>query len=129
MFYKGRLEEMMNVFKSKVIKRFRQWNAEIEASPDKKTTIDMGHCWEDLFFDNIAHVSLGHDIIEEGATLDFDIRDTTSPWGFVRKHLPISEGMAEIDAALLDEYVFKWMNPMYQLARKVTGKKNFTKYQ
>ena len=25
--------------------------------------------------------------------------------------------------------VFKWFNPFYQLARKVTGKKNFTKYQ
>ena len=89
MFYKGRLEEMMNVFKGKIIKKFRQWNEEIEASPDKKTTIDMGHVWEDLFFDNISHVSFGHDIVESGEQMYFDIRDSTSPFGFVRKMLPI----------------------------------------
>ena len=101
MFYKGRLEEMMNVFKGKILKRFKKWNAEIEASPDKKITIDMGHVWEDLFFDNIAHVSLGFDMLERGDEIYCDFRDSTSPFGFVRKSVPIQKSVAEIDSALI----------------------------
>merc|ERR1712048_951703 len=49
MFYKGKLESMMKILKKKLEQRGKQWQKEIESSPDKKTIIDLSKTWEDLF--------------------------------------------------------------------------------
>ena len=129
MFYKGKLESMMKTLKKKLEQRGKNWMKEIEASPDKTTKIDLSKVWEDLFFDNIAHVCFGSDIVTTGMKVEIDVLVTKSGTEFVRKNLSIQEALHEIDFALMGELIFKWMNPLYKGLRRLTGIKNFTKYQ
>jgi len=125
MFYKGKLEIMMGVFKKKIVARFYEWLEEIDESPDKQTVIDISKVWENLFFDNISHICFGSDVAKN-MKVDIDVREGGK---FVRKRLSIQEAVHEVGFALIDAMMFKWFNPVYQTARKVTGIKNFTSYQ
>lgn len=129
MFYKGKLESMMKILKKKLEQRGKQWQKEIESSPDKKIIIDLSKTWEDLFFDNIAHVCFGSDIVTTGMKVEIDVRVSQEGSNFERKSLSIQEALHEINFAVMGEGIFKWLNPFYQGLRSLTGMKNFTKYQ
>ena len=88
--------------------------------------IDMGRVWENLFFDNISHITFGTNVVANGMEVEIDVRAKDGT--FERKTLPIQHAIDEISAALMDESVFKWLNPLYQSARSLTGIRNFTKY-
>ena len=76
MFYKGKLESMMKTLKKKLEQRCKNWMKKIDASPDMTTKIDLSKVWEDLFFDNIAHVCFGSNIATTGMKVDIDVRVT-----------------------------------------------------
>ena len=86
----------------------------------------MGRVWEDLFFDNISHITFGTNVVANGMDIDIDVRAKDGT--FERKTLSIQHAIDEVTSALMDESVFKWINPFYQSARSLTGIKNFTKF-
>ena len=61
-FSRDRLSTMLEVLKDQLMKRVDQWLAEIEANPEKKTTIDIAVVFEDLLSANILTINFGEDL-------------------------------------------------------------------
>ena len=57
-----------------------------------------------------------------------DIRGDTAG-SLVRKTVTLAVALKEVTDQVSLEAGFKWLNPMYQALRKLTGKRNFTEYQ
>ena len=126
-FYKDRLEKMMGVLKDKLRSMMTTWNEEIEANPDKQATIDMAIVFEKLFCSNIVHTAFGEDVSD--MPIEIDYMTKVGGAELVRKTVTLPEAIHEFDKSIMAVAPFKWLNPVYRIARKLTGIKNFTKYQ
>merc|ERR1719362_1245663 len=54
---------------------------------------------------------------------------TGSDFSLVRKTVPIGVALKEVVDQTVNEAGLKWLNPIYQLCRRLTGIKNFTAFQ
>ena len=117
----------MEVLKDKLNAFIDEINAEIDASPHGCTINDIAISFEKLFFSTIVHISFGEDVSDMQIEMDF--RKSTTSSEFVRKTVPLAEGIHEIIEATFQLIPFKWLNPIYQAIRSVTGIKNLTGYQ
>ena len=78
-----------------------------------------------MFCRNIIHICFGEDVSE--MLIDIDVRVSPSSDELVRK--TICEAIHEFDHDVLNLAPYKWLNPIYRILRKITGKKHFTSYQ
>ena len=60
--------------------------------------------------------------------IDFRNKDPTGP-PFIRKTVSLGEAIHESDDQTIGMFATKQFNPLYQIARKLTGIKEFTQYQ
>lgn len=60
---------------------------------------------------------------------DLDVRVSANSSEFVRKKMKMPEGIHEFEEQMFGLITWKQLNPVYQAARKLTGIKDFTKYQ
>ena len=61
-FYKERMVHMLEVLKDKLDDDCKRWTAEIAASSDGTTVIDISDAFKVLFTKNIIHIAFGEDI-------------------------------------------------------------------
>ena len=71
MFFKQRLQLMAEVFKQHLNVSCDKWLAEIAASKDAETRIDIAVEFERIFGHTINHISFGEDI--NGDLFDFHV--------------------------------------------------------
>ena len=128
-FNHERLNKMNEVLKNTVEKTFAKWIAEIEASPDKKIVIDISDEFAKLLARNIITICFGEDITN--TELEINMRETRigSDFNLTLKKVTLPIALIETLELTSTESGFKWMNPFYQMARKLTGIKDFTDYQ
>ena len=126
-FYKDRLAKMMDVMKDKLNAWIDKRNAEIDANPDNETVVDIGFTFEKLFCRNIIHICFGEDVSDMQIEMDF--RKSPGSSEFLRRSVTISEAIHEFDDSIIELAGSKWLNPIYQAIRSVTGIKNLTSYQ
>jgi len=119
---------MMDLLKDMLIAKIEKWTAEIEASPDKRTIIDIAVVFEELLTSNILTVNFGEDLSNTPIEMEMREYTTGSDFHLVRKTVKLGDALKEIVDQLCLEAGFKWLNPFYQTARRLTGKKNFTEY-
>lgn len=110
------------------MERIQKWMAEIEASPDKKTVIDIAIIYEEILTSTILTINFGEDL--SNTFIEIDMREQTdSGVKLVRKTVPLGVALHEAIGQVTFEASFKHLNPLYQTARKLTGIKDFTQYQ
>ena len=63
-FYKDRLQSMLEVFKQIFAKFATKWMAEIDASADKSTTLNIEE-FQKIFGQNMVHIVFGEDITDQ----------------------------------------------------------------
>lgn len=61
-FYKERLVHMLDILKDKLAERCETWLAQIKASPNSVTQIDITMVFLELFARNIIHIAFGEDL-------------------------------------------------------------------
>ena len=91
-FARDRLSKMMEVLKDQLQATIDKWMSEIEASPDKKTMIDIAVVFEDILASNIVTINFGEDISE--TPVEMDMRGAT-PGELVRKTVPLKVAIKE----------------------------------
>ena len=116
------------MLKEKLAVKIEKWNDEISKSPDGKTVIDLPVEFEDLFCRNIVQICFGEDVSDMLVETEFPNTESNGP-AYVLKKVTLVKAIHEINRAALLGIPFKNLNPLYQLARKLTGKKTFTEYQ
>ena len=62
---------MLKTLKSHILKAVDQWLADIRASPEKKTTLDISKVFEHIFASNIVHLCFGKDMMNERFEIDY----------------------------------------------------------
>ena len=87
----------------------------------------MAVVFEKLFCSNIVHICFGEDVSD--MPIEIDCLEKVGGSKFVRKTLTLSEAIQENDRQVIGSAPYKWLNPIYKAARKLTGIKNFTKFQ
>jgi hypothetical protein len=112
---------MMDLLKDILAAKIETWMAEIEASPDKKTIIDIAVVFEELLTSNILTVNFGEDLSNTPVEMYMREYKTGADFTLVRKTVKLGVGLKEIADQLCLEAGFKWMNPFYQTARSLTG--------
>ena len=117
----------MDVLKDKLNAWIDQINAEIDASPNGQTVNDIAVSFEKLFCRNIVHISFGEDVSDMKIEIDFLKNPTGSE--FARKSVPLAEAIHEYNDIMFSLGPSKWLNPVYQAIRSVTGIKYLTSYQ
>lgn len=125
-FYKDRMEKMCEVLKDKLATKIAGFNDSIANSSDGKVTIDLPVEFEDLFCRNIVHICFGEDVSDMLVDTEFPSPDGK---GYEMKKVSLVKAIHELNRTMLGGIIFKNMNPFYQAARKLTGKKTFTEYQ
>merc|ERR1719464_445111 len=99
-----------------------KWNDAIAASPEESHVVDLAQVFEKLFCSNIVHICFGEDVSEEMQfEIDFRNKDKPGP-DFIRKTVTLGEAIVEYDNQCLASLPFKQFNPLYQIARALTGK-------
>ena len=122
---KGRLEKMLDLLKDKLQGMITKWSEDIAKSPEKMTVIDLEHVFMDLFTREINHICFGEDVTD---TMLVDMQFRLRIGGFERRTLNLPKAIHEHDNAIFEQAFTKWVNPIYIMARKLTGIKNFTKH-
>ena len=79
----------------------------------------------ELFTRYIVHICFGEDISD---TLMVEMYMWQKQGEFQHKSVTLPEAIYEHDNAIFDQAITKWCNPLYMMARKITGIKNFTKH-
>ena len=90
-FYKERLEKMMCVLKEKLNQWVERHNAEIDASEDQQTVVDLASTFEKLFCSNIVHICFGEDVSD--MTIEIDVPEHRMSWNWSRKTMTLSEAI------------------------------------
>jgi len=75
-------------------KRFEEWLALTQISPDKTTVIDISEEFLDLMSRNIIKVSFGEDINDE--LFEISVRKTKAGSDFVKKEVTMAFALQEI---------------------------------
>lgn len=90
--------------------------------------VDIAVVFEKLFCSNIVHICFGEDVSQE-MQMEIDFRNK-NPGGpdFIRRTVSLAEAIHEFDDQCLSALPSKQFNPLYNIARKLTGIKRFTKY-
>lgn len=120
---------MLDGLKGLLEERIEKWNAEIDASPDKKTVIDITIIFNEILTSNISVLCFGEDISMQQIDLDVRKSKNGSDFTLVRKRVTLAKALNEMPDQVIISAGFKTQNPLYQLARKLTGRKNFTEWQ
>jgi cytochrome P450 len=126
-FYRDRMEHMMEVLKEKLADMVTAWQNEIDESQDGQLTIDIAKVFERLFCRNIVHICFGEDV--STMQIDYDFVNPTQNPTFIRKSVDLATAIHEFNDQCVEEIFMKQFNPLYKVARKVTGIHNFTKFQ
>ena len=124
-FYKDRLNHMMLVLKKKLEMWIDKRNAEIEASSDKSTVVDIAKSFEKLFCRNIVHIILGEDISETY----IEIENYDYKVGYETKKMCLPDAIRTVADQCVEACAFKTLIEGGQLFTKITGIKNVTKFQ
>lgn len=77
-FYKEKLVKMLESIKDKMELYCEKWSAEIEASEDGSTTIDISKVFNEIFARNIFQICFGKDIALEKISI-LDREDPSKP--------------------------------------------------
>ena len=83
---------MMLVLKKKLEMWIDKRNAEIEASSDKTTVVDIAKSFEKLYCRNIVHIILGEDISE--TYIEIEIWDSQA--GYKTKNMCLPEAIRTV---------------------------------
>ena len=73
------------------------------------------------------HISFGEDVSDMKIEMNYRKNGRGSK-DFVRESLTLSEAIHEFDSAMFEAAAFKDLNPLYRVARKLTGRKVYTKW-
>ena len=106
-----RIEKMMDVLKEKLNNYIDKVYAEIDASPDGQTTVDIACDYEKIFCRNIVHICFGEDVSD--MKFEIDVRKEKPSYEFERKTLNLPEAINEFNASVFEEMGFKWLNELY----------------
>ena len=126
-FYKDRMEKMCEVLKEKLAAKMAKWNEEISKNADGKTVIDLPIEFEDLFCRNIVQICFGEDVSDMLVEVEFPNTESSGP-AYVLKKVTLVRAIHEYNRIMMAGIPTKNLNPLYQMARKLTGKKTFTEY-
>ena len=119
----------MEVLKKKIEDMTIKWMEDIEKSENSEIVVDLAVVFEKLFCSNIVHICFGEDVSEE-IKIEMDFRNKEKSGAeFTCKSVYLGAAINEYDAQVISMLPSKTNNPLYQIARKLTGIKEFTKYQ
>jgi hypothetical protein len=126
---KDRIAMMVDVMKNQYSVMIEKWLEEIDASPEKKTVIDIAVVFEELLAQNILTISFGEDISQTEVEVYMRNEDFGSDFTLELKTVKVGKAITEAIDLVIIGSGFKGMNPLYKKARKLTGIKNFTEFQ
>ena len=81
----------MCVLKEKLNHWVERHNAEIDASEDQQTVVDLASTFEKLFCSNIVHICFGEDVSD--MTIEIDVPEHRMSWNWSRKTMTLSEAI------------------------------------
>ena len=116
-FYKDRMENLMSVLKDIMEKHMMAWHAQIVASPDNSTTIDVHDTFEQIFGQTMVQISFGEDILDQ--MIDLQVHKDKK---FRDEKMNINKATSTVFGQLLGSAIFKKIHPIGCFYRLITKK-------
>ena len=116
-FYKDRLVHMLDAFKDILIEQIETWNAEIDASEDGSTEIDLSVDVIKIFQKLLTVVIFGEDLNDMKITIQARNSDGT----FSDKELGMNDALEETFQQVMASIGTRLSNPLWHIGQKLTG--------
>lgn len=113
-FYKDRMEHMLEVLKDKIEEDCLQWMAEIEASEEKQTTIDISKVFNRLYSRSIIHICFGEDISDQRLTIAVP-KEGRNINQLHDEEITVPEAIVECTEMGIQDIRLKMVNPLFPL--------------
>ena len=113
-FYKDRLPHMLDVLKIETGKKVDQWRAEIAASEDKSTQINIARMFAELYANNIVHIAFGQDMSTELFEMEYmPVKETRK---FEKRSVNIIDALSNMFMQINVMIMCRFENPISLLA-------------
>ena len=117
-FYKERLVHMLDVLKETLLETQGKWLAEIDASTDGMTEIDLSKEVLRIFQKFLMRIIVGEDIDDQSVEILVRAEGGT----FEKKQLTLSDAIEEVFIQTLICIAIRGFNPLWHLMYTLTGK-------